>query len=186
MGIFKYTILSAFFLLTALAVRAQFSLTIATTTPVSFDFNTIAKYKTGITIYNAATLYIESDRQWDLTVAASTTVAGQWDNVAYYSTQGTHPGIDILLMQFRNASNTSLESGFFPLTDKSAPTYIIGTAAAPDPTVSCPNNGTNEAGSYLINPNCYKFNVDMKIVPGFTLRPGIYELTIEYRLVEDL
>ena len=154
---------------------------------ISFDFNTINKYKTGIIFYNAFELNIDvSGTQWDLYVGATTTVAGDFDVTSTYSSTGTTPPISILKMQFRNSNNTSLMSGFFPLTDISTPTYIIGTSAAPDLSISCPNVGTNVAGSYTTNPGCYKFKVDMKITPGFAYKSGLYTLRIDYILVEDL
>jgi hypothetical protein len=103
----------------------------------------------------------------------------------YSPSYGSLPVINILQLQFRNSSNTSQISGFFGLTDISAPVYIIGSAVA-DPAVICPANGTNTAGNYLANPNCYHFKVDMKLVPGFSYRPGLYTLRIDYILIEDL
>lgn len=163
------------------------SFELKTSPTISFDFNSIQDYENGITIMNAVTLNIEAvGTQWDLYVGATTTVAGSWDVTSTYSTTGSLPGVNILELNFRNLSNTSLQTGFFPLTDISTPTYIIGTSAAPDIGISCPNQGTNTAGSYLTNPNCYSFDVDLRINPGFTYRPGLYELRIDYVIVQDL
>jgi len=154
---------------------------------INFAFLTVQEYQMGKTIMDAATLNIESvGTRWDLYVGATTTVAGQWDVISAYSpTYGTIPQVDILKLQFRNLSNTSLVSGFFSLSDVSAPVYIIGTSLS-DLPVNCPNQGTNTAGSYLTTPACYKFKVDMRITPGFNLRPGLYSLRIDYYLVQDL
>jgi len=159
-----------------------------TTSPnITFDFNTIQKYENGITIMNACTLNIEaSGTQWDLYVGATTTNVGYWDVTNTYGSTGSLPTVGILKLQFRNAANTSQVSGFFPLQDISTPTYIIGTASAPDAAVYCPNLGTNTPGSYTTNPNCYKFNIDLRIVPGFSLRPGLYTLRIDYIIIQDL
>jgi hypothetical protein len=154
---------------------------------LSFDFNTIQKYKTGITFYNAYELLVDvSGSQWDLYVGATTTSSGYFDVVSTYSTTGTTPPISILQMQFRNSNNTSLMSGFFPITDINNPTYIIGTSSSPDLTITSPNAGTNVSGSYLSNPGSYKFNVDIKIDPGFAYQAGLYTLRIDYVLVQDL
>jgi hypothetical protein len=154
---------------------------------ISFDFNTIQKYKTGIIYYNAYELLVDvSGTNWDLYVGATTTTAGYFDVVSTYSSTGTNPPISILQLQFRNSNNTSLMSGFFPLTDISSPTYIIGTSSAPDISISCPNVGTNTPGNYSSNPGCYKFNVDLKINPGFSYKSGLYTLRIDYILIEDL
>ncbi|MBN2747057.1 MAG: hypothetical protein JXR34_10055 [Bacteroidales bacterium] len=154
---------------------------------ITFDFNTIQSYLAGKTFYNAYELMVDvSGSQFDLYVGATTSVPGFFDVVSTYSSTGTTPPVSILQMQFRNSMNTSLMSGFFPLTDISTPTYIIGTPAAPDLSISCPNVGTNVAGSYLTNPGCYKFNLDLKIVPGFSYKPGLYTLRIDYILIQDL
>jgi len=154
---------------------------------IDFDFNTINKYINGITIMNAFTLNIEATgTQWDLYVGATTTTVGMWDVTSTYSTTGSPPPISILELQFRNNSSTSLQSGFFSLTDISVPTYIIGSAAAPDFAINCPNQGTNQAGSYLTQPNCYTFDIDLRIVPGLNYQSGLYELRIDYIIVQDL
>lgn len=154
---------------------------------ISFDFNTVQSYKTGVINYNAYEILVDvSGSQWDLYVGATTTSAGYFDVVSTYSTVGALPPISILQMQFRNSFNTSLMSGFFPITDISTPTYIIGTSAAPDLSITCPNVGTNTAGNYMVSPGCYKFNVDLKLSPGFSYRPGLYTLRIDYILIQDL
>lgn len=159
----------------------------AASSNLSFDFNTIQKYQTGITFYNAYELLVDvSGTQWDLYVGVTTASAGIFDVTTTYSTAGTPPPVSILEIQFRNSYNTSLMSGFFPLTDISSPTYIIGTSAAPDLTIPCPNVGANVAGSYISNPGCYKFNVDLRINPGFNYTPGLYTLRIDYVLIQDL
>ena len=169
-------------------VNAQSVSFALTTSPnITFDFNTIQKYQNGITIMNACTLNIEAvGTQWDLYVGATTTNVGFWDVTTTYGSNGTLPTIGIMKLQFRNASATSLMSGFFALQDRSTPTYIIGTSSAPDVAITCPNLGTNTAGTYLTNPSCYKFNIDLRIVPGFTLRPGLYTIRIDYIIVQDL
>jgi hypothetical protein len=119
-------------------------------------------------------------------VGATTASAGMWNVNSTYSSSGALPQINILEMQFRNNSSTSLQSGFFSLTDISAPTYIIGSSAAPDLAVSCPNQGTNTSGSYLTQPNCFTFDIDLRIIPGLTHQAGVYELRIDYIIVQDL
>ena len=177
-----------FGLLLSMAVEAQsVSFALKTSPNITFDFNTIQKYENGITIMNACTLNIEATgTQWDLYVGATTTNVGYWDVTHTYGSTGSLPTIGIMKLQFRNAAATSLVSGFFSLQDISSPTYIIGTSSAPDAAVSCPNVGTNTAGSYLTSPSCYKFNIDLRIIPGFSLRPGLYTLRIDYVIIQDL
>lgn len=162
------------------------SFDLKTSPNITFDFNTIQEYINGITYMNSVTLNINTTEQFDLYVGATTTAVGFWDVTSIYSNSGTPPPISILKLQFRNGSSTSLMSGFFPLQDISTPTYIVGTNAGSDASLVCPNNGTNVAGDYLTNPNCYKFNVDLRIVPGFTYQSGLYTLRIDYVIIQDL
>jgi hypothetical protein len=135
----------------------------------------------------AVTLNINvTGTNWDLYVGAETTNTGYWDVASTYSSNGLTPTIDLVELRFRNLNNTSQQSGYFDLTDISSPTYVIGSAAAPDPSVSCPGTGTNEPGDYLSNPACYQFKVDLRINPDFSFQAGLYTLTIKYVIVEDL
>jgi hypothetical protein len=162
------------------------SFELKTSPNIEFVFDAISDYENGITIYNAFELNIlATGTDWDLYVGAKTAAVGTWNQNAQYSLAGVLPPVSILQMQVRNNSNTPLTSGFFGLTDISTPTYIIGSAAA-DPQITCPNNGTNAPGSYLVDPNCYTFKIDLKIQPGFDYRPGMYSLEIEYFIVQDL
>jgi len=163
------------------------SFALKTSPAIHLDFNTVQKYVSGITVMNVCELNIEAvGTQWDLYVGATTTVPGQWDVTSVYSAGGSIPPINIMELQFRNASGTALVPGFFPIQDILAPTYIIGSPVAPDPAVACPAVGTNQAGSYLTSPSCYKFNVDMRVTPGFGLQAGAYSLRVDYILVQDL
>jgi hypothetical protein len=135
---------------------------------------------------NALTLNINSDRRFDIYVGATTTNPGFWNVTSTYSNGGSPPPVSMLKIQMRNGSSTSLISGFFSLQDIATPTYIIGTSVAPDPLIACPNNGTNAPGDYSANPSCYKFNVDLRIVPGFTYQSGLYDLRVDYVIIQDL
>lgn len=173
----------------SLASNAQsvsFGIT-ASSSNISFDFNTVQKYETGIVFYNAYELLVDvSGTQWDLYVGTTTTNAGYLDVVSTYSSTGANPPVSIIQMQARNANNTSLMTGFFPLTDIATPTYLIGTSSAPDIGISCPNSGTNTPGNYLSNPSCYKFNIDLKLKPGMGYKSGLYTTRIDYILIQDL
>lgn len=170
----------------ASAQKVHFELT--TSPSILFDFNTIHKYETGITVLNAITLnlYVEAAApRFDLYVGAETAVAGEWDVNTTYSNNGLTPTVDMVKVRFRNANSTSQVAGYFDLQDIATPTYIIGTAAS-DVLVNCPAVGTNAPGKYDTSPGCYKFRVDLKIKPGFTFQSGSYILQIDYVIVEDL
>jgi hypothetical protein len=156
---------------------------------VDFIFNTFEKYENGIVIPHALELNINaSGAQWDLYMGATTTAAGSWNELSTYSSTGASP-IPVNLLQARvySQANTQISGGaFFPVTDVAAPVYIIGSTID-DPGISCGGGpGTNEAGDYLTSPSCYKFNVDFKIDPGFTYRPGLYTLRVDFYIIEDL
>lgn len=160
-----------------------------TSPTVEFTFNTISKYVNGITLPDALTLNIDADlTQWDLYVGATTVSAGEWDVTTQYSNNGADPAVELMEIRLRNLSNTSQASGFFPLADIATPTYIIGSSSA-DSAVTCadlPPTGTNAAGDYLSEPECFKFKVDLRIVPGLSHRAGLYALRIDFILVQDL
>ncbi|MFO8054613.1 MAG: hypothetical protein R6U19_05550 [Bacteroidales bacterium] len=160
----------------------------AKTTPdLDFVFNTVQDYQTGIVKMNAVSLNVSvSGTNWDMYVGSETTNAGFWDVVSTYSYSGSAPTADIIELRFRNANNTSQQNGFFSLTDIASPTYIIGSPSAPDPSIYCPNTGTNTAGDYLTEPSCYEFNVDIRINPDYSFQAGLYTLTIKYVIIEDL
>jgi hypothetical protein len=163
------------------------SFELKTSPDVDFVFDTFNKYITGITKANVLTLNVKvEDTQWDLYVGATTDAAGLWDEVIMYGSTGAHPPVSILQVRLRNASNTPWITTFFNLTDIGIPTYIIGTNAAPDDSYNCPEQGTNAQGTYISQPNCYKFDVDLKIVPGLTYKAGLYKLRVDYVLMQDL
>ncbi len=169
------------------------SIELASPPSVELTFDNINKLTNGVVIPNAITFNIEATGgQWDLYVGTVTAVAGIWDNSIYYTTSGNGAiPVNILQMRVHNLSNTSLISGYVPLEDVSTSTLdIIGNhLIAPDPAVNCSDlihTGTNTPGSYITDPQCYQFKVDLKIVPGIIYRPGLYTLQIEYIIAEDL
>lgn len=152
---------------------------------INMAFNTIEKYQTGLVQYNFSQLNIEADVNWDLYVGARTSVQDEWDEEERYSNSGETPEVSILQLRFRNSSNTSQEGDFFPLQDINNPVYIIGSSAV-DAAIPCGAVGSNAPGSYLTEPNCYQFNVDMLIKPGLTYRPGLYKIEVVYTIMADL
>lgn len=179
----KFVIVGMLISMTTFSQGFQFSL--KTSPTVNLVFNTIEKYQDGLVQYNFLQLNIETDRTWDLYVGANTSVQGEWDEDLRYSSSGTTPLVDILELRFRNAQNTSQEDDFFPIRDVNDPVYIIGSDAA-DVEKACGLEGANAAGSYLTAPGCYQFNLDLKIKPGFTYRPGLYRMEIVFTLYENL
>lgn len=163
-----------------------------TTSPnVDFVFNTIEKYQNGIVIPHVLELKVNvTGAEWDLYMGATTITAGSWNVSTTYSNVGSAT-IPVGLLQARvyDMSNTQQTGGgFFPLTDVATPIYLVGSSAD-DPTVNCGDavpTGTNTPGDYITSPSCYKFNVDLKIDPGFSYRPGLYTMRVDFYIIEDL
>ncbi len=172
-------------LLTATVKAQSVSFEIKTSPNVQFDFTTVNHYLTGVTSMNAIQLNVEATEQWDLYVGTTTDAPGLWNAQSFYALNGEVPPVSILQLRARNSANTTLASTFLPLRDISNPVYIIGSSAK-DPIVNCPNAGANAPGNYLTSPNCYRFNIDLKVVPGLNYRPGLYELRVDYIIVQDL
>jgi hypothetical protein len=179
--------------LSACPVKSQnVSIEIATDPNIQFNFTTIDQLANGIVIPNAITVNIISDSsKWDLYAGAVTTVAGTWENVQYYSASGTsNVPVNILSMRAHNLSNTPLTSGYVIMQDIATSTMdIIGNHMLTDPSVNCSDlnhTGTNMPGSYLTDPQCYQFRIDLKATPGINYRPGVYTMQIVFIIAEDL
>ena len=190
----RYRIFLLLLLPGPLRVSAQtVDISIGGSSNVDFTFNTIQKLTTGIVIPNAFTVNVEAiGTNWDLYMGAVTAVAGTWDNAQYYATSGNGaPPVGLLQARVHNLSGTPQISGYVPLQDIAVSTLdIIGNhLSAPDPSVNCGDAspiGTNTPGSYLTDPQCYQFRVDLKVVPGMNYRPGLYTMQIEFIIAPDL
>ena len=173
-----FVIFFAFLLMNTFMSGAQsVSFELSTNPSIDFTFNTIAKYQNGIIIPSAVKLnVVTTGTQWDMYVGTTTSTAGTWDNIQYYSATGDgFPSVGLLQIAFRNISNTPQITGYVPLEDIATTSLnVIGERTnSPDPPINCNdvvNQGTNTQGSYLVDPQCYQFKVDFRIVPGLTYR----------------
>lgn len=164
------------------------SFAMKTSSNSNFVFDTIDKYKNGIIMPSALTLRVEAvNSEWDLYVGSSTSAAGFWDvNNSYGNSGNSSVPVNILQARVFNVSNTALTgTSFFNLSDINNPTYLIGSNAD-DPAVLCTGQGTNVAGSYSSQPQCYTFKVDLKVTPGLNYRAGSYSLRVDFVLIQDL
>jgi hypothetical protein len=186
-------VIAFMFLKISMTWAQSVSFELKTNPTVDFTFNTIYKYMNGIIIPNAITLNIDAiGTQWDMYVGTTTATAGTFDNIQYYASAGNgFPPVGLLQVAFRNSSSTSQISGYVPLQDISTTTLdIIGNhLTAPDPAINCADpmhQGTNTAGDYLTDPQCYQFKVDFRIVPGLTYRAGLYNVRVDIIIARDL
>ncbi len=172
--------------------QSSVSIDISTDPNVQFTFNTIAKLTGGLVAPNAITINIEAvGTRWDLYAGSVTSVPGVWDNSQFYSSSGDgNPPVNLLQLRVHNASNTENNSGYLPLQDVATSTLnIIGNRTATDTPVNCSDVnhiGTNTPGSYLTDPQCYQFRVDLKATPGIYYRPGIYTMELVFIIAPDL
>ena len=178
----------SFILLHSVVLAQAVSFALKTSPNVNFVFDSIDKYNNGIVMPSFVTLKVEtSGTEWDLYVGTTTTSGGIFDVNTSYGTSGIS-SIPVTILQARayNASGTSQTgTSFFNLTDIATPVYMIGSTAN-DPAVACASSGTNVAGSYTTQPQCYTFKVDLKATPGLTYKPGSYSLRVDFVLIQDL
>ena len=160
---------------------------------IEFKFNTVSKLVNGIVFPDAITFNIVAvGTQWDLYAGSVTGTPGVWDNAQYYTSSGNgFPPVNLLEMRVHNLSSTSKISGYVTMQDINTTTLdIIGDHMnAPDPPINCSDaahTGTNTPGTYVLDPQCYQFKVDLKCTPGIQYRPGVYTLELEFIVAPDL
>ena len=186
-------LLSVGFLCSISTTNAQVDISVVSNPNIEFKFNTVQKLTNGIVIPDAITFNIIAiGTNWDLYAGSVTGTVGTWDNAQYYTTSGNgFPPVNILEMRVHNLSSTPQISGYHVMQDISTTTLdIIGNHNfAPDPAVNCSDashTGTNTPGSYVTDPQCYQFKVDLKCTPGIQYRPGVYTLELEFIVAPDL
>lgn len=162
---------------------------------VNFTFDSFAKYLGGITISGATMLRIKVDSiidnpncMWKLKIELDNnhvkgTPDKEWEQIENYGTAGNMPTLDMLQIRVRNGCNTSslnlFASRFINYDDI---VYIIdGNSLNYGP---CSLN-VNSVGSYLTNYEAYTFIIDYRIKPGYSYRPGLYQISLNFVLMED-
>lgn len=164
---------------------------------VDFVFDNLSKYLGGIIYSGSTVLKLEINQnnaacQWRLIMYIDNNGAlgNNWDGSPYnpLATGGIIPTIDLLEVKIYNNCNTSTIDRIyqsFPaiLTDID----IINDAVQNFPA-NCNNAEVNTAGSYITNYGEYTFTVDYRIkfdISTLFLRPGNYNLTLKFCLVEE-
>lgn len=159
---------------------------------VNFTFDDLTDYNAGITISGATILHLKVNGgnaacKWKLVMyidnGGAPTAATDWQQAASYGGSGSIPPISLLQVKVYNNCNTPMcESWQNFTTDDQAIDIIKDVLLVP--AGSCTTN-VNGLGSYLTNYNEYTFTIDYRIVPGYTMHPGTYNLTLRFCLVED-
>jgi hypothetical protein len=170
-----------------------------TTTTQLLSFDGFSKYNGGISINSVARIRIRVEDQaipdplcsWSLIMTIDNNAGGgtpvnEWEELTQYgSGLATNPTIDILQVRVRNACTTSPIDGVYQtFTNNGDLIDIIAPMLPVTPAGSCSNN-VNGPGSYQSNYDEFNFDVDVRVTPGFNFNPGIYQLSVRFRLEEN-
>jgi hypothetical protein len=167
---------------------------------VEFSFDNFSEYNSGITYYGSTLLRLKVTDSisgpgtcaWKLkmhiTNGGSPVPIQEWETTASYGLSGAKPQLDMIQVRVTNACSTSPINGTwqsFAAIDN-ADILIIDNAfpQSAGTLYGCSGGQTNGPGSYLTNPGEYTFNIDYRIVPGFSRTPGKYEMSIKFCLSE--
>lgn len=180
------------------AVTGNSRLIMSTPSNVDFVFDKFSQYTGGIIMSGSTELHVRVDAltaacKWSLkmtvdnNVGATMPAATDWYKAITYGlgTVGTTPQLDLIEVKVYNGCNTPIASGSYQ-------NFVAATGSSIDiindvvmnPAGTCALN-VNGPGSYLTNYNEYTFNIDYRIVPGFNFAPGLYQLKINFCLVEN-
>jgi len=165
---------------------------------IDFQFDKISQYLGGITYSGSTIIHIKMDStnatcadgspcKWKLVMFIDNfgTGGNQWDKTASYGTGvGTKPTIDMVQLRVYNGCNTPICESFQTFNPIDDASIDIVNSAVLIPAGTCSSN-VNGVGSYLNHYNEYTFTVDYKIIPGFDMAPGMYQLSLNFCLVED-
>lgn len=169
------------------------------TTPsnVDFVFSDLRKYITGQTLSGATQLRLRVDEinpgscKWRLMMYIdnnNTLPPNQWEVLNTYGSAGNIPELDLIQVKVYNGCGTPVSSGTFQIfagNNQYDILDIIPQLPTINPAGTCdPLNPTNGPGSYLTNYNEYNFTIDYRIIPGFSHRPGTYQIKIHFCLME--
>lgn len=163
-----------------------------------FVFDSFSKYISGITYHGIANVDVKVDDQipanpdckWMLSMTVENnpsggTAADEWETLTTYGTGSSDkPTIEILEVRITNACATSPIDGFYENFNLSGDIIeIIENTGIRIDAGSCTTN-VNGPGSYQTHYSEFHFQIDFRIVPGFSYDPGIYQLQVKFELTE--
>lgn len=162
-------------------------------------FDSFTKYQGGYIISNVAKIKVLVEDKavidplcsWSLKMTIDNnpgagTPADEWEELNQYgSGLGDNPTIDQLEIRVRNNCGTSPIDGMFTtFTNNMDVIDIIAPLLPVTPSGTCAMN-TNGSGSYLTNYDEFTFVIDIRVNPNFDFNPGIFQLNVRFRLVEN-
>ena len=170
-----------------------------TTVNADFVFDSFSKYIGGISFNAITTVKVVVDEQappdpnckWLLRMEINNnpiagTNAGDWETRVDYSPTSSlpTPTIDILQVRVDNQCNTPFNAGIFQnFTNHGDQLDIIQNTGVLITAGNCVTN-VNGPGSFYTNYDEFAFKVDLRITPGYTYKPGIYELELIFHVEE--
>ena len=184
---------------------------LSTSESVDFTFDNMSKYVGGITYTGATVLRLKIDSansscKWKLAMYIDDNQPisdTSWVTNTPYGNSGNIPTLELIEVRVYNSCGTPEANGIFrtfsnntgnaydPLNINNAKRFdvlnIIPATAAAIPPIKpgdCDGDPVNGAGSYLTNYNEYNFNIDYRIKPKYSFRPGLYSIVIRFCLVE--
>lgn len=179
----------------AIAGTSEFLM--STSGNVNFEFNDIQKYVAGITHSGSTQLRLKIDEivagqcKWRLMMYIDNNgylPNNEWEPITYYGASGVPPELNLIQVKVYNGCGTPLNSGTYQIFAGNVNYDILEIIPAlPDPINmpgSCDGSNINGPGNYLTDYNEYNFNVDYRIIPGYLMRTGVYQIKINFCLVE--
>jgi len=163
---------------------------------VDFQFSDMQKYVTGITKSGSTQLRLKVDEiipgscKWKLVMYVDNNgylPNNEWEPLAYYGSSGDNPELNLIQVNVYNGCGTPLNNGTFQIFSGNVQydlLEIIPDLAVRNMPGSCDGTNINGPGSYLADYNEYNFTIDYRIIPGFNMRPGAYQIKIDFCLVE--
>jgi hypothetical protein len=165
---------------------------------VNFTFDDMQKYVSGITNSGSTQLRLKVDEiiagncKWKLMMYIDNNgylPTNEWEQVITpYGLSGNNPELNLIQVKVYNGCGTPLSSGIFQTFTNNVNYDILdiipdllGVRNMPG---SCDGTNINGPGSYLTNYNEYNFNIDYRILPGYALKSGVYQIKINFCLVE--
>jgi hypothetical protein len=159
-----------------------------------FVFDNMTKYVGGITVSGSTILRLKVDMinptcQWKLSMQIDNnplapTPPSEWETLDLYGSSGSIPQLDLLEVKVYNICNTPIISGFQKFNPINGDIITILDDIPLNLPAPCDGTHVNGAGSYISDYGEFTFIIDYRIQPGFTLTPGIYQITLHFYLEE--
>lgn len=165
---------------------------------VDYTFDSFGKYLGGITQNGVSQLKVTVDNsitnnpncRWNLVIYIDNNnapVQDEWEILTPYTMSGSKPKINQLQIRVKNHCNTSITGNSFFSANPvpGTPIILIQNTGITIPAGSCITN-VNGPGNYTKNYDEYTFDIDYRVLPGLSLKSGIYQLRLKYLLTETL